>query len=68
MAYSITDRKFVIRKNGKAVYRIEAVLDSAEDLETLADTEYAPGSTAMVADSSCKVFMVNASGKWEVLA
>ena len=67
MAYSVTDRKYLYRKNGKAIYRIEAVLDSADDLEALG-TGYAPGSTAMVADSSCQVFMVNASGEWEVLA
>lgn len=65
--YSITDRKFVIRKDGKAVFRIEAVLDSAADLQSLG-TDYAPGSTAVVADSTAKVYMMNASGEWRELA
>lgn len=65
MAYSITYQRFVGAKNKP--FLIEAVLDSAEDLAALG-TGYAPGSTAVVADSTAKVFMLNASGEWRELA
>ena len=45
---------------------IQAVLDSDADLAALG-TGYTPGSTAIVAAEGGKVYMVNASGSWEVL-
>lgn len=45
---------------------IVAVLDGDADLASL-PTEVAPGSTAIVAAEGGKVYMVNASGSWEVL-
>lgn len=44
---------------------IQAVLDSDADLAALG-TGYAPGSTAIVAAEGGKVYMMNASGSWEV--
>lgn len=46
--------------------RYHFVMDSADDVADL--PKCCPGSTAMVADSTCKVYMVNASGEWRELA
>ena len=64
MAYAITKEEFVTFENNKTVHRIEAVLDSADDLTALG-TDYAAGSTAIVADAGSPVYMLNASGQWK---
>ena len=66
MAYKITDREFVFREDEKIVFRITAVLDSADDLNELG-TEYAAGSIAMVADAGVPTYMMNASGEWKAV-
>lgn len=40
----------------------EFILDSEDDVKLL--PKACPGSTAIVADGSHKVYMVNASGEW----
>lgn len=44
-------------------YRCEFVLDSVDDVANL--PKACVGSTAMVADGSSKIYMVNASGEWK---
>lgn len=66
MAYKIIRDMSELHQTGR---EITAVLDSASDLATLiaAEGELAPGSVALVADSDCKCYMVNASGVWKEL-
>lgn len=47
-------------------YRCEFILDSIADVVNL--PKCGVGSTATVANSTCKVYMVNASGEWRELA
>lgn len=49
--------------SGVSDYRYEFVIDSAADLGSL--PVCCTGSTAVVADNSDTVYMVNASGEWK---
>lgn len=64
MAYAMTKEEFVTYKDNKTIRRIEAVLDAADDLTALG-TDYAAGSTAVVADTGAPVYMLNTSGVWK---
>lgn len=64
MAYKIFEQEFADLKEGEPVYRVTAVLDSADDLTALG-VNYAPGSIAMIATSGMPTYMMNASGAWK---
>lgn len=62
MAYKIIRNFENLYQPGR---EIQAVLDSDAYLSALG-TGYAPGSTAIVAAKGGNVYMMNASGSWEV--
>ena len=61
MAYKIVKRDVNLNQVGT---EITAVLDAAEDLDSLG-TNWAPGSTAIVVDKGAPVYMLNASHVWK---